>query len=95
MFFFLIFGFLISFSVFAESLTYELKIDGMSCPFCSYGVEKKLKEVEGVESVEVNIGKGTVLVKMKPNVILTKEQATKAVKNAGFPLSSFKQKKGD
>lgn len=92
---FIILGLLFSYSAFAENFTYELKVDGMSCPFCAYGVEKKLKAIKGVEKVDVNIGKGSVLVKMRENSKLTKEQAEKSVKDAGFSLKDFKQKTGD
>ena len=32
----------------AEILEAELQVNGMSCPFCAFGIEKKLRRVEGV-----------------------------------------------
>ena len=34
-------------------------VEGMSCPFCAFGVEKRLKKVRGVGSIEVNMGVGS------------------------------------
>lgn len=82
---------LFSFSALAGNFSYELKVDGMSCPFCAHGVEKKLKGLDGVMAVEVNIGKGSVQVEMKQDSDLTEDQAKKAVKDAGFSLKDFKK----
>ena len=35
-------------------------VDGMSCPFCAFGVEKRLKKVNGVDSVAVDLKSGLV-----------------------------------
>lgn len=53
--------------VLAAPITYRLHVDGLSCPFCAYGLEKKLGEVEGVQSLETNIKDGTVTVTMNLN----------------------------
>lgn len=53
--------------VLAAPITYRLHVDGLSCPFCAYGLEKKLGEVDGVQSLETNIKDGTVTVTMNLN----------------------------
>jgi mercuric ion binding protein len=72
--------------VLAEPLTYRLHVDGLSCPFCAYGLEKKLGEVDGVQSLETNIKDGTVTVTMKDGAPLSEASAKQAVKAAGFSL---------
>ena len=37
----------------AEVLGAELEVSGMSCPFCAFGIEKKLRAVQGVRDVTV------------------------------------------
>ena len=37
--------------VYAEIQSVEMQVDGMTCPFCVYGIEKKLTEVKGVQDV--------------------------------------------
>ena len=31
-----------------------IEVDGLACPFCAYGLEKNLKEIDGVENIEIN-----------------------------------------
>jgi mercuric ion binding protein len=75
----------------AEEAVYTIQVDGLSCPFCAYGIEKQLSAIDGVGSVAVNISKGLVNITMQQNKRLGKEQAQQAVTDAGFTLRSFKQ----
>lgn len=72
--------------VLAAPPTYRLYVDGLSCPFCTYGIEKKLGELDGVQSLETNIKDGTVTVTMKDGALLSEAAAKQAVKAAGFSL---------
>ena len=69
---------------------YSFKVDGLACPFCSYGVEKQLKVIPGVSSVKVSIKTSTVTVTMKDGAKLSKVQAGRAVKAAGFTMRGFR-----
>ena len=69
--------------------TYDLGINGLSCPFCSYGIEKELSKIEGVEKITVDIAKAVVRVRMRSGKTLTEVVAKKAAKDAGFALGSF------
>lgn len=73
-------------AAFAEQPVYKLRVDGLACPFCAYGVEKKLGAVAGVQHVDVDIGSGTVVVTMAEGAALDEPAARKAVKEAGFSL---------
>lgn len=77
---------LVATSVLAAPVSYQLRVDGLSCPFCAYGIEKKLGALEGVQSVETNIKDGVVIVIMKDGATLDETTAKKAVKEAGFSL---------
>jgi len=77
---------LVATGVLATPVSYQLRVDGLSCPFCAYGIEKKLGALEGVQSVETNIKDGVVIVTMKNGVTLDETTAKKAVKEAGFSL---------
>jgi len=81
---------LLAFSVPAWAGTYTLKAAGLTCPFCSYGIEKSLKRVKGVTGVKVNIKTGSVHVTTRSGVKLTEAQARKAVTRAGFTMQSFR-----
>ena len=68
---------------------YRLRVDGLSCPFCAYGIEKKLNSLDGVEAVDVDLKDGAVLVTMKDGASLDEATAGQAVKDAGFTLKGF------
>ena len=38
--------------------SYRLTVDGLACPFCAYGIEKKLGAVNGVEKLDIGHGRG-------------------------------------
>ncbi len=60
---FTIFALLFSFALFnpvlaqeqGEHLYVKIEVDGLSCPFCAFGLKKKLKKIEGVEKVDVSV----------------------------------------
>ncbi len=79
-------------AVAGEKAAYAIGVDGLSCPFCAYGIEKQLGRIAGVETVLTDIGSGTVAVTMEEGAILEEAAATNAVENAGFTLRSFERK---
>lgn len=72
-----------------DGVHYRLRVNGLSCPFCAYGIEKKLGALEAVHSVEVRLDEGAVIVGTRPGLALTEERARKAVEAAGFGLQGF------
>ena len=46
----------------ANASEFSLRVDGLACPFCSFGVEKKLLKVPGVEELDVLLDGGKVAV---------------------------------
>lgn len=78
-------------AAFAAQLAYGLRVDGLSCPFCAYGIEKKLGAVKGVQRVEVDIASGTVTVTMAKGATLDEATAKKAVEEAGFSLRGLEE----
>jgi mercuric ion binding protein len=80
---------LISAGTFAAQQAYKLRVDGLACPFCAYGVEKKLNAIKGVEGIGVDIASGTVNVTMAEGASLDEAAANQAVKDAGFTLRKF------
>jgi mercuric ion binding protein len=86
---------LIAFSTVTAALaagpSYRLEVAGLACPFCAYGIEKKLTALDGVERVETNIKEGAVTVTMKDGAALDEATAKQAVKDAGFTLDGFEK----
>jgi len=68
---------------------YLLGVDGLACPFCAFGIEKRLNKVDGVTDIKVDVGKSVVRVTLEEGKTLTEKRARQAVKEAGFTLRSY------
>ena len=83
-----IFGFVLLFllplSASAEVTRAVIAVDGMSCPFCAFGVEKRLKTVSGTADVTVMMAKGTATLVAGAGESLAVGQIDEAVRKAGF-----------
>ncbi len=64
-------------------------VDGMSCPFCAFGVEKRLRKVRGVATVAVDMKNGTAYLVAKPKVSIHYQDVPKAIKEAGFTAGTM------
>ena len=84
----------LSTAAFAGGNQYALAVDGLACPFCAYGIEKRLSAIEGVESVETDVKSGQVVVSLAEGKTLSEAVARQAVEDAGFTLRSLKQTRG-
>jgi len=74
---------------FAAGSIYSLRVDGLACPFCAYGIEKKLKRTEGVESVDIDLKNGLVVVRTTAGRVFTEDQLRQLVEDAGFSMKSM------
>jgi len=73
----------------ADGTRYQIRIDGLACPYCAYGIEKNLKKIDGVETIEVDLNNGLVTVNVAAGVTLTDTQMTKLFTDAGFTFRSM------
>ena len=73
----------------AQPRVYKLYVDGLACPFCAYGVEKKVTGLKGVRKIEIDIDAGIVAVTMVDGATLDEAAAKRAVDQAGFSLRRF------
>ncbi|MBT5472423.1 MAG: heavy-metal-associated domain-containing protein [Nitrospina sp.] len=67
-----------------------IKVEGLYCPFCSYGLEKQVKKIEGFKSVQINIKEGTAEIEFKSGVEISEKAILTAVEDAGFDLDGVK-----
>ena len=65
-------------------------MNGISCPFCAFGIEKKLLDVDGVDGVEVFLDDGRIAVTFEPETSVTASDLEEAVEKAGFELAALK-----
>jgi copper chaperone CopZ len=62
----------------------KIWVDGMACPFCAYGLEKKIKKIEGAGDLFIEINEGFISFSVPINKVPTTETLQKIVKEAGF-----------
>ncbi|HEO64315.1 MAG TPA: heavy-metal-associated domain-containing protein [Spirochaetes bacterium] len=76
-------------SSYARVPSVTMVIKGMSCPFCAFGLEKKLKKVEGVKSIKITLKTGKTVLSAEDGKSINVSQIPKAVKDAGFTIDSI------
>ena len=77
---------------FAVGTQYDLRVDGLACPFCAYGIEKSFIKTEGVKSVEIDLKNGLVIVKTKEGKTFTENKLKVIINDAGFTMKSMTEK---
>ena len=60
-------------------------VTGMTCAHCVASVTEELEEIDAVESVDVSLDDGTVVV--SSSEALSREQVEQAVTEAGYSLA--------
>lgn len=63
-----------------------LRVDGLACPFCAFGLEKKIMKLQGVTSYDVDMKVGKVHVGLAEDARLELDKIRAAVKDAGYTL---------
>lgn len=70
---------------------YIVRVDGLSCAYCAYSLEKSLKSLEGVTQVEINLKEGTATLTLSEATKLKEEVIKQTVKDSGFTPRSVKK----
>jgi len=73
----------------ASFLSAELTVNGLTCPFCAFGIEKKLLDVPGVREVDVFLDEGRIALTFQPGSEATVNDLEQAVAKAGFELEAL------
>lgn len=75
----------------ATESKYEIRADGLACPYCAYGIEKKLMAIAGVKHVDIKLKQGTVLVTGEETLNFEEQQLKTLFNDAGFTYRSMKK----
>ena len=76
---------------FGSGTRYQIRVDGLACPFCAYGIEKKFVKTEGVERVDIDMIKGLVIVTTSDGKTFTAEKLKEIIDDTGFTMKSMTQ----
>ncbi len=70
----------------------EMVVTGLSCPFCAYGLEKRLRsEIEGLSGLEIEARTGKVTFRIPEGSTYTDEDLEEIVKKAGFAMRELER----
>lgn len=61
-----------------------IRVDGASCPFCAFGLEKKLGQIDGLAGVTMDLKGGKATVVLKKGAKVSEQALRQAVEEAGF-----------
>ncbi len=78
---------------FAVGTQYDMRVDGLACPFCAYGIEKEFVKTEGVKTVDIDLKNGLVIITTEDGKTFTEENLKKIIDDTGFTMKSVKEKK--
>jgi len=71
---------------------YDLRVDGLTCPFCVATSEKALKRLEGVNSVQTNLETGVISVCAAPDTKFTDAKLRSLFLSKGFTYRGMSRK---
>lgn len=73
----------------------EVQVDGLGCPFCAYGLEKKFKEFKGIKDVKIEMETGLFNFTYPSEKEMTLEQVESQVDKAGYTAVTTKITRAD
>ena len=78
----------------AGDVQYDIRVDGITCPFCVATSERALKKIDGVHAVGSNLETGTIFVCADSRVEFSDAQLQRLFLDKGFTYRSFEQTPG-
>ena len=61
-----------------------VNVDGLGCPFCAYGLEKKIKKLKGIKKIKIDMEEAKLTFNYPADKLLTLEAVEKQVDEAGY-----------
>jgi len=71
--------------------TVNVEVNGLSCPFCAYGLEKNLKSIPNIEKISIDVEEAFVTLIIKEGQFVFEKDIKKKVKDAGFTAGDIKE----
>ncbi len=64
--------------------SFSVKVDGLGCPFCAYGLDKKFKDIKGIRDIEIEMETGMLQFNIPSQQDLTLQKVADQVEKAGY-----------
>lgn len=68
----------------AETVQHNLRVDGITCPFCVASSAKALKKIDGVEAIDADLEKGIIKVCAEKATDMNDEKLNQLFLDKGF-----------
>lgn len=68
----------------SKSNSIEMQVNGMTCPFCVYSVEKNLNKLPHIEQAQVSLKQKKVRIIMKPGHYVNEKEVRELITKSGF-----------
>ena len=91
----LIMSILTGFTLDAQRDKVTTQVDGLGCPYCAYGLEKKFKKVKGIKNVKIEIEEGIFTFTVPSDSKLQVEEVDNRVELAGYTAKSIEIERAD
>ncbi|HRI01566.1 MAG TPA: cation transporter [Saprospiraceae bacterium] len=76
--------FIISHQLLAQTDQFLVRVEGLGCPFCAYGLEKKFRKVKGIKQIKIDISNGKMTYEVPATNLMKLTEADALVTKAGY-----------
>ena len=73
----------------AQTDQFTLRVEGLGCPFCAYGLEKKFKKVKGIDQIKIDIQSGKMTYNVPAANAMKLTDADALVNKAGYTAKAL------
>ncbi len=77
-------------TIFAQTDKFAVTVEGLGCPFCAYGLEKKFKELKVAKDIKIEITTGVMTFTADASNNLSIEKVSSQVDKAGYTTKDVK-----
>ena len=74
---------------------FQVQVDGLGCPFCAYGLEKKIKKLKGIKKLSIDMEEGLMTFNYPNEKALALAEIEKLVDEAGYTAMSTEVNRAD
>jgi len=67
-----------------ERAQVQVRVDGLSCPFCAFGMEKRLKKLDGLEDLRILVDEGRAVMTFREGSAVDFDAIGEAIRKGGF-----------
>lgn len=74
---------------------FTVQVEGLGCPYCAFGLEKRFKELKGIKKINIEMKTGTLTFDYPTEKKLTIVQVEEQVEKAGYTSAGVSIKRKD